>query len=519
MINDLTGRGNLSEDAYLVVIGAGTVGLPTSVLLAQKTGAKIICLETGGIEQEKDTHPLNEVVQQGMLYKGAAHGRFRCLGGTSTRWGGALIPFQDADLSNANWPISFDELVPYVREVEDLFALEQGEYSDTNFPFDLGEFHVNRLAKWPQFKKRNVATLLHRQADDTPNLHIWLNAHVIAITTIEEGVSLIATSREGDKIEVDAKRLIIAAGAIETTRLALLMGRQNHHIKDNPALGRYFTDHISTEVAEIITSCPGTLNKIIGFRFGDKGSMRNIRFELSPRTAVRKTLPPSFTHIGFEIVTSGGFDALREFLQHLQRRRPPPLRVMFDLAINTPWLLRAIWWRFINKRLLFPENSKLIVHAVVEQIPSKTNYIRLSDVRTDQFGVPLAEIVWSVTDDDKRNVIETAKLFRKTWESTSFAKMGTWKFFDTHEIWESIESSEGIFHPTGSTRMGLDPTNGVVDRDLNLFGMPNVQLLATSVLPTGGGANPTMMLFLLAMRCIDQNCKLLKAQRASCSEQ
>jgi choline dehydrogenase-like flavoprotein len=512
MINDLTCKSHLSEDADFVIVGAGTVGLPTGVILAQKTGAKIICLETGGTEQAEDTHPLNEVVQQAMLYKGASHGRFRCLGGTSTRWGGALIPFQDADLRVANWPITFDELAPYVREVEDLFSLDQGAYFDTSFPFDLGEFHVNRLAKWPRFKNRNVATLLHKQAKDMPNLQIWLNAHVVAISLTKDGVKLTAASRKGDKIDVDAKRLIIAAGAIETTRLALLIRRQNYAINANPALGRYFTDHISTEVAEIVTSSPSTLNKIIGFRFGDKGSMRNIRFEMSPKTNAREKLPPNFTHIGFKVEKSGGFDVLREFFQHLQRGKPPSPRIVLDLVANTPWLVRAVWWRFINKRLLFPEQSKLIVHVVVEQVPSERNFIRLSDDRTDQFGVPLAEIVWSVTDEDKRNVIETAELFRKTWESTGFAEMGKWRSFNTREIWASIEASEGIFHPTGSTRMGLNPANGVVDKDLNLFGFPNVQLLATSVLPTAGGANPTMMLLLLAMRCIDQHDKLLKAR-------
>jgi choline dehydrogenase-like flavoprotein len=38
---------------------------------------------------------------------------------------------------------------------------------------------------------------------------------------------------------------------------------------------------------------------------------------------------------------------------------------------------------------------------------------------------------------------------------------------------------------------------------LRVHTVPNLQLLATSVLPTGGGANPTMMLMLLAMRCVD----------------
>jgi choline dehydrogenase-like flavoprotein len=55
--------------------------------------------------------------------------------------------------------------------------------------------------------------------------------------------------------------------------------------------------------------------------------------------------------------------------------------------------------------------------------------------------------------------------------------------------------------------MSATPAEGVVDKDLNLFGVDNVQLLATSVLPTGGGANPTMMLLLLAMRCVNQHAK------------
>lgn len=121
MLRDLNGKGKVSLEADFIVIGAGTVGLPTSVLLARKTGKTVICLETGGLRQQQDTHPLNEVVQLGMAYKGASHGRFRCLGGTSMRWGGALIPFQHSDLSNARWPIELDELTPFISDVERLF--------------------------------------------------------------------------------------------------------------------------------------------------------------------------------------------------------------------------------------------------------------------------------------------------------------------------------------------------------------------------------------------------------------
>jgi len=509
MLNDLTGEGALVRNADFVVIGAGTVGLPTSVMLARKTGKTVVCLETGGRRQDGETHPLNEVVQRGMLYRGASQGRFRCLGGTSTRWGGALIPFQDADLRDAHWPISLDELAPYIGEVETLFSVEGGPFFDPAFQFALGGDHVNRLAKWPKFKNRNVAALLEADVAAAENLQVWLNAHVVEVKTDASGVTVKARSLDGDSISISAKKLIVAAGAIETTRLALLIDRQNEGAVSaaTPALGLYFTDHISTEVAEIECTNRAALNQIVGLRFGAAGSMRNIRFELAPNTPERRRLPPSFSHVGFEVDRPGGFDVLRKLFQSLQRRKSPPPRIILDLIANAPWLAHAIWWRFIHKRLLFPARSRLVAYVVTQQNPSPDNRIALSATEKDRFGLPLAEIIWNITYDDKRDVLETADLLGKMWNSTEFARLGTWKPLNENEIWARLDTSKDIFHPTGSTRMGAEPAEGVVDKDLNLFGVSNVQLLATSVLPTGGGANPTMMLLLLAMRCVDQHVK------------
>jgi choline dehydrogenase-like flavoprotein len=514
MLNDLGGQGALVREADFVVIGAGTAGLPASAMLARKTGKTVICLESGGHSQVDETHPLNDVVQRGMPYRGSSEGRFRCLGGTSTRWGGALIPFQDGDLRDAHWPITLDDLAPYIDDIEDLFALDRGAYSDTDFPFPLGSDYVNRLAKWPPFKKRNVATLLDADVSNRENLHIWLNAHVVEIRTDPAGVKLKAVSGDGDELSIITKKLIVAAGAIETTRLTLLIDRQNDGVVSavTPALGLNFADHISAEVAEITTSDHGALNRILGFRFGNSGTMRNIRFELAPDTPARRQILPHFCHVGFDVDKPGGFSVLREVFQKLQRRELPHPRVIIDLIANAPWLARAVWWRLVNKRLLFPAHSRLIVHTVIEQARSPENRIGLSAEHDDRFGLPLAEITWSVSAEDKANILKSSHLFKTTWESSGFSRLGTWKSFDENAILARLDSNEGIFHPTGSTSMGATPAEGVVDRDLNLFGVANIQLLATSVLPTGGGANPTMTLLLLAMRCVDQHVKTINAQ-------
>lgn len=505
MIHDLTGRGQLEEQAAFVVIGGGTVGLPFAARLARDSGQRVICLESGGEQQLAETHPLNEVVQLGRPYDGADHGRFRALGGTSTRWGGALIPFQQADLAHGGWPVSMTDLDPYVGEVERLFGLEPGPYADPAFPFDLGPNHANRLAKWPPFAKRNVVNLAGPELRGTSGAEVWLNATVCEVRTTGPGapVSVLARTAAGDEIRVVTPNLVIAAGAIETTRLALLLDRQNGHVvsQASPALGRYFTDHLSIGVAEIEARRRSVLNRIIGFRFGAGGTMRNIRFELAPDAPARDTLPPGFAHVGFDADQPGGFDALRDVFRHLQMRRMAPAGVLLQLLRHAPWLARAVWWRLVHKRLLFPGDSRLVVHMVAQQAPSPDSRITLSPDRTDMFGQPLAQIDWRVSDADVANVQGLAQAFEQTWNHSGFAALGSWTAYGADRLRQDMQHSSGIYHPTGSTRMAARAEDGVVDADLRLFALPQIRLLATSVLPTGGGANPTMMLLLLALRC------------------
>jgi choline dehydrogenase-like flavoprotein len=509
MIDDLDRERRTEKiTADVLVIGAGTVGLPISVMLAARPNLKVVCLESGGHHQDGETHPLNEVVHRANEYRGASAGRFRCYGGTSTRWGGALIPFQHADFDHGDWPLSAEELDPYVAPVEDLFGLERGPYTDERFPFPLGRTHVNRLAKWPVFKKRNVVSLIGDEARKAPNLSVWVNATVteIDVPTASGGVQVVARSPAGNRLEVSAARLLIAAGAIETTRLALLIDRRHggRVSAASPSLGRYFSDHIGMAVAEIVPRRRDALNKLCGWRFGRGGSMRNIRFELAPDAAVRRELPPSFAYLSPSVTNDGGWASLRELYRYAQRQRVPPVSAFVDAARNLPWIARAGWWRFVHQRLLLPDGAVPKICIVQEQVLDPDNRIVLSAERSDQFGVPLAEITWRPTATDIDNVIRSATLFAETWRNTEFAAYGTWQGYSEDSIRRGMLESGGVYHPTGSTRMGRDAATGVVDRDLRMFACPQVQLISTSVLPTGGGANPTMMALMLGVRCVDQ---------------
>ena len=109
----------------VLVIGGGTAGLVVAARLS-RAGKNVVVLESGGLRNDGATDDLDEVVHTGTIYRGARDGRARGLGGTSTKWGGAMLPFEATDLViprelgwDAAWPIPLRSLTKFQDDVED----------------------------------------------------------------------------------------------------------------------------------------------------------------------------------------------------------------------------------------------------------------------------------------------------------------------------------------------------------------------------------------------------------------
>lgn len=500
----------------VAIVGAGTAGCLLATRLA-KSGLRVAVLETGGRQQVGESHQLNRVVQTRSVYAGAEHGRFRALGGTSTRWGGAMLPFLAADLGPHTahwapaWPVALSELEPYISELEHVFALPQGPYdlrglvsSASSLPPDF----TTRSPKWPAFRLRNVATVLAADLSPQSGPEVWLNAHVTAIDLNEaDKVSMLtARSLDGGKLTVTVNReVVVAAGAIETTRLLLLLDAAYQHRLFAPHghIGRHFHDHLSAPVAQIEVTDRAALNRLAGFRF-EGSAMRNNRFELTGEARLREGLPGAFAHISFRTEEPSGFDGLREVFRQLQMRRLPELPALALIATNAPWFVRAALTRLLNGRVLPPDNALFELHLVTEQRPRAENVIGLSPDQRDPFGLPLAEIGWTVSDEDVGVAQRVLDELREYWQRTNLAQLGTLRPYAAAQWQQGFREGGGIYHPGGTLRMAASVADGVVDGQLRTFAVPNLRVLSTATFPSGGGANPTMMLLLLALRAADQ---------------
>jgi len=505
MIKDLSGIGSIDADVDYTIIGVGTVGVLIANELTKK-GYNVLALESGGITQESETNKLNEVIYKKSKYESAKNGRFRCLGGTSSRWGGAMLPNLSKDIELGNWPISSEEMIKHLKKVEDLFKLPNDSYKNPFINFKKESNFISRLAKLPSFKNRNIFNIFNKEITKKNGPSVWINATVTKFKVNNKKLEqVIAENIDGSSITVKSKNFIFTSGAIETTRLMLLLNQQNNNCISNITnkLGSNFSDHISIPVANIKIKNKKKLNELFAYHFDINQTMKSMRLELNENCPSREIIPPFFGRVVISN-TSGGYENLREIFRILQKRKIPSLKNLLELTKELPWILKAIWWRIYKKTLLFPKKPDLEMNIVIEQVSDPSNKISLSIDKNDVFKQPLAEINWSVSESDSKNIFNATYTMQEFWNTSSLSKIGDFRLKDTRKINELIKNADGIHHPSGTTRMSNDKQNGVVDNNLQLFSLENTGIISTSVFPTGGGSNPTMTLFMLAYRYIDR---------------
>ncbi|MEK6398463.1 MAG: FAD-dependent monooxygenase, partial [Terriglobus sp.] len=103
------------------VVGAGAVGIVLAVRLL-RAGKRVLLVESGGGNFEEASQHLYDTRVTEQPHTGVHTGRFRTWGGTTTRWGGQILPLEPIDFAKrswvpqSGWDVSRDELLPYYAE-------------------------------------------------------------------------------------------------------------------------------------------------------------------------------------------------------------------------------------------------------------------------------------------------------------------------------------------------------------------------------------------------------------------
>jgi hypothetical protein len=262
-----------------------------------------------------------------------------------------------------------------------------------------------------------------------------------------------------------------------------------------------------------MSRAPRELNQLAGFRFVGT-TMRSLRFELAPSVQAVEGVGSAFGHISFQPQGETGFDALRLFMKSLQRTGRIDVRAGMRVVRDFPYLASAGYWRYAHHQLKWPQPARYELHIVVEQTPRFANRIFLSG-ELDSHQVPRAAIDWCVQEPEFTTLRAFARHFEHYWTRRGLERIGRLEWLQGVRRGDisSLVRIGDVFHPGGTTRIGMNRNEGVVDRDLKTFAISNLWVASTSAFPSGASANPTMMLMLFTLRLADKLGSLLRRHR------
>lgn len=509
-LNEAT-QSNIHAACDVCVIGAGAAGLYLASRLS-RGGLRVIVLEAGGATCGPGASVGIEPVFSGSQYRGAVEGRAFGWGGTTSRWGGLLVPHSELDLRAEASPesIVWEHIVKVVRErssmVFSTLALEGGP----DF-FSLPAASLGRNAKllhdcgletiaaeFLPFRRRNLTCLVSTRM--SRNLTVYLNAvasrWLIRPTTNASGaVSAVeAISQDTRSLRVSAKSFVIAAGAVESARILLEIDRSTGErmFPRSASIGRYLSDHLSCAIADVHSEDQNQAANLFGPIFS-KGRMRSFRF-LEP--SIEPLTPRHFAHFIFDI-HNAGFRLVKDIFFGLQSRSLQDFHFS-NIIDGISGLSRLAYNRFIKSRLFIPVDTPAHLQMDIEQTPSWGNRVHLGG-KTDQYGRPIAVVHWQVNEADYKNIQMVSQRLLRKWPGRS---VGFPRLVPIH-IGDSPPKPYDAYHPVGICRMGADQ-EATVDLDLRVRGTQNLYVLSTGVFPSAGTANPTFGMLCLGDRLADK---------------
>lgn len=509
-----------SISADYCIIGAGFAGLFTARKLAQH-GKKVVILESGVKQGDPDFMTLSEVDDETGKFTPASESRERGFGGQSRQWGGRFIPLSPHDMGPRphigceEWPISYEEIDSYRREVEKIFSLPDTSYEEEVGRKELGldkllpwdEKNINeRYPKWATFSKMNLARLLRGEFENNDHIKVWLNATVVDyVFDSEKGLltAVKARSLKGATLEVHSRFFVVTAGPLESTRILLNLDRASKHraFEKCQALGHYAHDHLGLRVGDLDVQNSWVANRWFGYYLASD-CRRSLHLETTPQAQEKDRAASGFSHVIMDIPEDAPLEVIKNFLRGLQGGKiVMPLSGMVHLAANMDDLFQMAWWQLRYKQLFMAKKIGLGFHVWIEQVPNFNSKIVLSD-KVDRLSVPRAKLECIVSDQDERTIRSVINRTKSYWQSAGLEKACPikWRKEVEDSSFQLASLSQSLIHPYGSTRMGKDSMNSVVNSNLACHHLPNVYVCSGSVFPTAGSANPTMTVMQLALR-------------------
>jgi len=477
----------------IAIIGGGPAGISLALALADSK-LNLLLLESGGENFDPANQKMYGGTRSGLSYIALDAGRLRFLGGSTNHWGGWCRPLDDVDfetrdwLPHSGWPFPKSALAPYYSRAQALVEAGPWLYDKASAkvvtqgpPLPLGDGGV--YTSWFQFSKTRDSELPtyfgHRYQSElkrAPKVMPLLHANVTAIRLSPDArqvdhldiATLNSQGGAGKRFIVKPRITVLAAGGMENVRLLLA---SNDVMKtgignQNDLVGRFFADNPTPRDVATLVSFAGPLASYYG-----------ASLTLADGPILRATFSPS-----------NAFRRSKQATASLTTvEQPIDLDEVGKAAVVTTAIALGV----------DASNAKAYsLGCGMELMPDPYRRLTLTDEK-DALGLPRLKLAMRIADADFRLYRAT---LRELGRQLLTSRAGMIRIHP-HEQWS--KNMDWGNHHLGTTRMHVDPKQGVVNADGLVHGVGNLYIAGSSLFPTYSASNPTLNLVALTLRLAD----------------
>lgn len=412
--------------------------------------------------------------------------RVRAVGGRGHLWGRVMLRVTDRQLGSPGfeWPLRYDDLAPYYREVEQVLEMGGAPSHMDEVPDGLyvhkrslnsleQKFSKAVLHRWPERRAVVNHVAQYEPSPLSPMLKIALVTGRLKLieNTVVGSLEFDGTGKrvsgvvtyEGTNGRAQiyrAPHIVLAASAFETIRI-LLNSRSKEFSKglgnNNGLVGTRILEHVKAGITSQLPRSERAQNRT--------WSYNPFKLNAEPH--------------GFYIAP---------FAQHERSTRS-----YFGYGVQGS---------------ISAHTGLFYLGAFGETVPSDRNCLRLDPVQKDRYGVPIAliDFSWAPEDvamweDASKSLFEMAEAFS---EDTGIELMNP----ITNKVYSMLIATgppvPGSNHECGGARMGLDPRSSVLDPYNRVWEAPNVVVCDSACFPSMPHQNPTLTTMALAVRASRQ---------------
>lgn len=419
------------------------------------------------------------------------------------------------DSNIVDWPISYDDMEKYYEKVERVVGIsgkvQEYEFSEPrstkDFPYaalqenkivDLIDksckelnyksiktpraiitkqkghrnpcYYSNYCGSYPcsSAAKGSSRASLIKDALHTNNVTIIPNAFVIKLNTNKDKkiISAVYLTKKSSKKEIKAKLFVLAAQAVETSRLLLNSKDEN------------FPNGVANNSLNVGKNFLSSSGGIVSASFDERNM--NLKDLLTPGLFVNRTLMDWYYTKEFK---AGTIDILFEHANPI--RRASNLRWNEDELIIGEQLQNRIFENFTKTR-------RLNIEIFTDWTPNDNSFISVDEKYKDKYAIPVANIRIGTNPQDLK-----ASKFLEEKAIKLFEQMGA------KDIKSEISQLPSGNLQAGGCRFGNNPKTSVLNKYCQAHEVSNLFVTDGSFMPTGGSVPFTWTIYANSFRVAD----------------